>query len=106
MSEEIKKEASAAENKPSEVKKETAPKADAKPEETKKVEEKPANAGAEKPETKPEQKTAKAEKIIASNCVKCNKPIKKKMGYYRNGKYYCNKRCFKLTKVPADSQPS
>ena len=30
-----------------------------------------------------------------SNCAACNKSIKKKRWYYRNGKYYCTKRCWK-----------
>ncbi len=56
-----------------------------------------------KPEAKTEQKSAVAvvEKVVAKNCAKCGKSIKRKMGYYRNGKYYCNNRCFKLTKTAA-----
>ena len=30
-----------------------------------------------------------------TNCLACNKPIKKIRRYYRDGKYYCTKRCFK-----------
>ncbi len=30
------------------------------------------------------------------NCVQCNKTLKKKW-YFRNGKYYCTKRCWKGT---------
>lgn len=29
------------------------------------------------------------------NCAACGKPMKKAKRYYRNGKYYCNKNCFK-----------
>ena len=29
------------------------------------------------------------------NCAACNKPLKKAKRYYRNGKYYCNKKCAK-----------
>ena len=29
------------------------------------------------------------------NCAACNKPMKKAKRYYRNGKYYCNKKCAK-----------
>jgi len=32
-----------------------------------------------------------------SNCAGCNKSIKKKRWYYRDGKYYCTKRCWKTT---------
>lgn len=50
---------------------------------------KPAEAAKEaKPEVKKEK---------PSNCGGCNKSIKKKRWYYRDGKYYCSKRCFKAT---------
>ena len=29
------------------------------------------------------------------NCAGCNKPMRKAKRYYRNGKYYCNKKCWK-----------
>ena len=32
-----------------------------------------------------------------ANCAACNKSIKKKRYYYRNGKHYCTKRCWKTT---------
>ena len=35
-----------------------------------------------------------AKKERPSNCEACNKPIKVKW-YYRNGRYYCTKQCFK-----------
>lgn len=47
---------------------------------------------AKKPE---EKKEANAAKVRPSNCAACNKSIKKKRWYYRNGKYYCTKRCWK-----------
>ena len=31
------------------------------------------------------------------NCVRCNKPVKRKTWYYRNGKFYCGKGCWKLS---------
>ena len=37
-----------------------------------------------------------------SNCTACNKSIKKTRYYYRNGKYFCNQRCFKTTVKKAD----
>ena len=77
---------------PEEAKQGTA-KAESKPEETKKPAEKPAEKVADKP----------TEKTVAKNCAQCNKPIKKKGGYYRNGKYYCNKRCFKVNKTKTAS---
>jgi len=32
---------------------------------------------------------------VSKNCAGCNKPMKKIWRYYRNGKYYCNQKCFK-----------
>jgi len=29
-----------------------------------------------------------------TNCLACNKPIKKIRRYYRDGKYYCTKKCW------------
>ena len=45
-----------------------------------------------------EQKTATPEKPVVekqTNCLSCNKPIKKIKKYYRNGKLYCSKKCWK-----------
>jgi len=39
-------------------------------------------------ETKPQ-----AEK--QTNCLGCGKPLKKLKIYYRNGKYYCTKKCWR-----------
>jgi hypothetical protein len=30
-----------------------------------------------------------------TNCLSCNKPIKKIRRYYRDGKFYCTKKCWK-----------
>ncbi len=30
-----------------------------------------------------------------TNCLGCGKPIKKLKRYYRDGKFYCNKRCWR-----------
>ena len=32
---------------------------------------------------------------VVKNCTACSKPMKMAKRYYRNGKYYCNKNCFK-----------
>jgi len=46
----------------------------------------------------PEKKEAEEPKIEKpDNCAACNKSIKKILHYYRNGKFYCNKRCWKTT---------
>ena len=31
----------------------------------------------------------------ATNCAACNKRLQRKKQYYRNGGYFCNKRCWK-----------
>jgi hypothetical protein len=31
-----------------------------------------------------------------TNCLSCNKPIRKLKRYYRDGKFYCNKKCWRL----------
>lgn len=35
-----------------------------------------------------------------TNCPACNKPIKKLKRYYRNGKFYCTKKCWKKAVKP------
>ena len=37
----------------------------------------------------------------ATNCASCNKRLFRKKQYYRNGAYYCNKRCFQAAVVKA-----
>ena len=67
-----------------------------------KVEAKP-QAAAEPKTDETKKKEVKAEK--PDTCASCNKSIKNKRWYYRNGKYYCSKRCwqtaFKKEKAPA-----
>jgi len=48
---------------------------------------KPAEAQAKPAEAKPVVE-------IQTNCLACNKPIKKLKRYYRDGKYYCSKKCW------------
>lgn len=56
---------------------------------------------------KEEKKPAPAKIERPANCASCNKPIKKKW-YYRNGKYFCTKRCWttssKKEKNKADAE--
>lgn len=33
-----------------------------------------------------------------TNCSGCNKPLKKIKSYYRNGKFYCSKKCWLKTR--------
>ena len=35
------------------------------------------------------------------NCTACNKPLKRAKRFYRNGKYYCNKKCAKSATAAA-----
>jgi hypothetical protein len=46
----------------------------------------------------PAAPAAKAEK--QTNCLACNKPLRKIRTYYRDGKYYCTKRCWIKFKNP------
>jgi predicted transcriptional regulator len=39
-----------------------------------------------------------------TNCLGCGKPIKKLKRYYRNGKFYCSKRCWQKTKKPKSEE--
>ena len=41
-----------------------------------------------------------------TNCITCNKPIKKLKRYYRDGKFYCAKKCYKdfLVKQKAETK--
>ncbi|MCX5686032.1 MAG: hypothetical protein NTW09_00985 [Candidatus Omnitrophica bacterium] len=52
---------------------------------------------APKAEAKPAEKKARAKKEKPANCAGCNKSIRKKRWYYRNGKTYCTKRCWQTT---------
>ncbi|MDD4979968.1 MAG: hypothetical protein PHC54_01665 [Candidatus Omnitrophica bacterium] len=63
-------------------------------------------AEAAKPEAAKEQpKPAKPIEEKQTNCLACNKPIRKLKRYYRNGKFYCNKRCWrKATQKPKEEK--
>ena len=39
----------------------------------------------------------KPTKELQTNCLGCGKPIKKLKRYYRNGKFYCSKKCWRKT---------
>lgn len=82
-----------------EIKKESpeAPKAEAPKVEAPKQEAAPASAAPQEPAKKEEKKTEApaAKKEKPSNCASCNKSIKKKRWYYRNGRYYCTKECWR-----------
>jgi hypothetical protein len=48
-----------------------------------------------------DEKTAqggdKPAKERPTNCAGCKKAIKNRLWYYRNGSYYCTKRCWSVT---------
>lgn len=46
-------------------------------------------------EVKKEEATAKKKADKKTNCLACNKVVKKLKRYYRNGKYYCSKKCWR-----------
>lgn len=41
-------------------------------------------------------RSPKKKKSWPTNCVQSNKRIRRKDWYFRNGKYFANKKCFKL----------
>ena len=54
-------------------------------------------------EIKKEEKAA-PKKEKPANCAGCNKSIKKKRWYYRNGKFYCTYSCWKAS-LKKDAKP-
>ena len=46
---------------------------------------------------KKEEARPAAKREKPSNCAVCNKSIRKKRWYYRDGKFYCSKRCWHTT---------
>jgi len=80
--------------------------AEAKPQERgeKPVEEKVAQPeqkpAPEKPKAQQEQPKAEEQ----ANCLVCNKPIKRLTRYYRNGKFYCGRKCWRTQKEKAKKE--
>jgi hypothetical protein len=50
----------------------------------------------------PKEAAAPVEK--QTNCPACSKPLKKTKRYYRNGKFYCTKRCWINSKKPKEKE--
>lgn len=46
-------------------------------------------------QTKATEQETKPKTEKQANCLACNKPIKKLERYYRNGKFYCSKKCWR-----------
>lgn len=55
------------------------------------------------PAAAPKEEAKKKEK--PANCAGCNKSIRKKRWYYRDGKYYCTKRCWKSQAASKKDKP-
>lgn len=55
----------------------------------------PAPAVAPAPAATPAQVAPNPEAEKQANCLSCAKPIKKLKRYYRDGKFYCNKSCWR-----------
>jgi hypothetical protein len=54
---------------------------------------------------KEEKKAEAPAKVKPENCAGCKKSIKKKRWYYRNGKFYCTKRCW-MTANKKEAKPA
>lgn len=58
-------------------------------------------------ETKKQEPVAKKETPAPekqTNCPACSKPIKKLKRYYRNGKFYCSKKCWRKAVKPKEEK--
>ena len=53
---------------------------------------------------KPLSTQAKPAEEKQTNCLACNKPIIKLKRYYRNGKFYCNKECWRKATAKAKEE--
>jgi len=51
-------------------------------------------AAVPQPAAPAEEKKKPAKVEIPMNCGSCKKPIHKKLRYYRNMKFFCNKKCW------------
>lgn len=49
----------------------------------------------EQPKPQGQQPKPQVKEEKQTNCLACNKPIKKLKRYYRDGKFYCNKKCWR-----------
>jgi len=76
-------------------------------------EEKPADAVEEKPAGEEEKEETKkgfqpraTKTQTPTECALCGKSFAKKMWYYRNGAYFCNKKCYakQAEKIKAEAE--
>ena len=56
--------------------------------------------GAAKPAPAPKQPAVEKQ----TNCLGCAKPLRKIKTYYRNGKFYCAKKCWRAYLVKAKEE--
>ena len=84
-----------------------------KPAEAEEKEEKPADAVEEKPAGEEEKEETKkgfqpraTKTQTPTECALCGKSFAKKMWYYRNGAYFCNKKCYakQAEKIKAEAE--
>ncbi|MDP3732771.1 MAG: hypothetical protein Q8R31_07120 [Candidatus Omnitrophota bacterium] len=59
---------------------------------------------ATKEQPKPQATQAKPPEEKQTNCLACNKPLKKLKRYYRNGKFYCNKECWRKSMLKSKEE--
>lgn len=55
-------------------------------------------------QTKTQDAAAQPQEEKQSNCLSCGKPIRKLKRYYRDGKYYCSKKCWKTSKAKSKEE--
>jgi len=63
-----------------------------------------AKPEATKEQPKPQVTQAKPQEEKQTNCLACNKPIRKLKRYYRNGKFYCNKECWRKSMLKSKEE--
>lgn len=51
------------------------------------------------------EKPKEAPKTRPTNCAQCNKAFQQRRWYYRNGRFFCNKRCWQSAQKKAE-QPA
>lgn len=51
-----------------------------------------------------EAEGAKPQEEKQTNCLACGKPIKKLKRYYRNGKFYCSRKCWEKSVKPKEEK--
>lgn len=63
-----------------------------------------ANTASTAPAVEAAEKPPKKKKLRPTNCAQSNKRIRRKDWYYRDGKYFANKACYKLWKEAQEAE--